>query len=182
MIKLPQNLLVPFPPTRINDVFVGEGSEIDFSTNKFNRDPIIQGEPNSPNTRFFAEFYKKIGVDIVCETVFDYPYPFFTEKTYRSIACLRPFIIVGPYGILEFIKSLNFQTFSAIIDESYDQIQDSEKRFVSVCNSINQFVARPIDQIKKDIVSVEMILLHNHTVLQRLVETELTRFKSQLKI
>lgn len=175
-----QSLLIPFPPTRINDVFVGEGSKIDFSTNKFSRAPIIQGKPNGADTRFFAEFYKKIGVDIVCETVFDYPYPFVSEKTYRSIACLRPFIIVGPYGILEFIKSLNFQTFSAIIDESYDQIQEPEERFFSVCNSIKQFVARPIDQIQNDIASVELVLLHNHRVLQELVETELTRFKSQV--
>jgi len=179
MIK-PQSLLIPFPYTQINDAFVGTNSNIDFSLNKFDRDPIIQGAPNNRKTRFFAEFYKNIGVDIVCETAFEYPYPFLTEKTYRSIACLRPFIIVGPYRILEFIKSLEFQTFSAIIDESYDQIQDSEERFFSVCNSIKQFVSRPIDQIKNDIVSIELILLHNHTVLQELAKKELARFKSQL--
>jgi len=179
MIKT-QSLLVPFPPTRINDVFVGEETSIDFSTNKFSRDPIIQGEPNSHDTRFSAEFYKKIGVDIVCETAFDYPYTFMTEKTYRSIACMRPFIIVGPYRILDFIRSFDFKTFSAIIDETYDQIKDPEKRFHSVCKSIEQFVSRPIDQIQQDIASIEPLLTHNHNILQNLVRKELDQFKSTI--
>jgi hypothetical protein len=179
MIKT-QSLLIPFPFTRINDQFVTYNPNIDFSSNRFNRDPLITGQPNCTSTRFFAEFYKKIGVDIVCETAFSYPYPFLTEKTYRSLACLRPFIIVGPYKILEFIKSFEFQTFSVIIDESYDQIQNPEKRFFKVCDSIKQFVSRPIDQIQQDIVSIEPILHHNQSVLCSLIEKELIKFKSNV--
>jgi len=175
-----QSLLIPFPFTRINDMFITDGSNIDCSYNTFDRDPLIVGKPNDDDTRFFAEFYEKIGVDIVCETAFNYPYPFLTEKTYRSLACLRPFIIVGPYKILEFIKSFEFQTFSAIIDESYDQIQDPEKRFFRVCDSVKQFVSRPIDQIQQDIVSIEPILHHNQSVLFSLVEKELIKFKSNV--
>ena len=172
-----QSLLILFPFTRINDLFITDGSNIDCSYNTFDRDPLIVGKPNDDDTRFFAEFYEKIGVDIVCETAFNYPYPFLTEKTYRSLACLRPFIIVGPYKILEFIKSFEFQTFSAIIDESYDQIQDPEKRFFRVCDSVKQFVSRPIDQIQRDIVSIEPILHHNQSVLCSLIEKELIKFK-----
>jgi len=176
----PQNLLIPFPCTRINDLFVDVNSKIDFSYNTFARDPIIKGGPNDPVTRFSADFYQQIGVDIVCETVFAYPYPFITEKTYRSIACLRPFIIVGPYQLLEFIKSFGFQTFSVIIDESYDQIKNPEERFLSVCNSIKEFVSRPIEQIRNDIISIAPILEHNSKVLSRLVDKELEIFKSKI--
>lgn len=176
----PQNLLLPFPCTRINDLFVDVNSKIDFSYNTFARDPIIKGGPNDPATRFSADFYQQIGVDIVCETVFAYPYPFITEKTYRSIACLRPFIIVGPYQLLEFIKSFGFQTFSVIIDESYDQIKNPEERFLSVCNSIKEFVSRPIEQIRNDIISIAPILEHNSKVLSRLVDKELEIFKSKI--
>ena len=179
MIRL-QSLLVPFPPTRINDRFVNTASTIDLSNNTFDRDPLIQGGRNDYGTRFSADFYKKIGVDIVCETAFEYPYPFLTEKTYRSIACLRPFIVVGPYKILDFIRSFEFQTFSAIIDESYDQLPNPEQRFFSVCNSIRDFVSRPLEQIQNDIASIESILLHNYTVLQELTDKELSRFKSQI--
>jgi hypothetical protein len=179
MIKT-QSLMIPFPPTRINDRFAREGFKIDFSPSKFDHDPMIQGGPNDLSTRFQANFYKKIGVDIVTETVFDYPYSFFTEKSYRPIACLRPFIILGPYKILDFIRLFEFKTFSAIIDESYDLIEDPEERFHSVCRSIKQFTDRPINQVQKDIASIEPLLIHNHKILQNLVAKELERFKLKI--
>ena len=174
------SLLVAFPPTRINDKFGNNNSAIDFSFNVFERDTMIKGEPNDLSTRWFADFYEKIGVDIICETAFDYPYTFITEKTYRAFACLRPFIICGPYKTLDFIRSLEFKTFSAVIDESYDQIQDPTERFLGVCNSIKQFVDRPIEQIKADIVSIESTLLHNPSVLSRLAVQELDKFKTKI--
>jgi hypothetical protein len=173
-------LLIPFPPTRINDRFSNQNSNIDFSFNEFTRDPIIKGLPNDLAYRFSADFYQQIGVDIVCETAFEYPYPFITEKTYRSINCLRPFIIVGPYQVLDFIKSFDFQTFSVIINESYDQIKNPEERFLSVCDSIKEFVSRPIEQIRNDITKVAPILEHNRKVLIGLVDKELEIFRAKV--
>jgi hypothetical protein len=174
-------LLIVDPPSRINDQFcIRNNPAIDFSFNYINRDTIIEGTPNQESSRYSADFYDKIGVDIVAETVFNYPYQFITEKTFRSIACLRPFIIVGPYKILEFTRSFEFKTFSAIIDETYDNIQDPEKRFLSVCNSIKNFVSRPVDQIRNDLISIEDVLLHNRKILTDLYDNQLKKFKINL--
>lgn len=174
------NLLFPNPITSVNDCFVGENSVLNFDPIlKDFRDPIVQGRPNE-HYRFEADFYKKIGVDIVTETVFEYPYNFVTEKSYRSVACLRPFIIVGPYQTLQFLRSLGFKTFSAIINESYDNISDPEERFIAVCNSIEQFVDRPLEQIKQDLHTISDVLIHNRVVLENLYKNELEKFKNQL--
>jgi hypothetical protein len=172
--------LIAYPRTRINDRFVIANSQIDFIEPDIDyKDPIVQGSPNT-DFRAQADFYKKIGIDIVTETVFDYPYPFITEKTFRPIASMRPFIVVGPCHLLQFIKGFGFKTFSAIIDESYDTIRDPEKRFISVCESIRAFVDRPLESVKTDLVQIKDILIHNRSCLESLAGSELEKFKQQI--
>lgn len=166
--------------TRINDLFLKDGSSIRCSAPVIDyKSTIVKGLPNVEN-RWQADFYQKIGVDIVTETVFNYPYPFITEKTYRPIASLRPFIIVGACHTLDFLKNIGFKTFSVIIDESYDNIVDPEERFNSVCNSIKVFVSRPIDKIKQDLYSIEHILLYNQIHLFNLIDCELQKFQQAI--
>jgi len=174
------NLLTTYPTTRINDCFAIENSDINFTPllEDF-KDPIVEGLPNI-DYRFHADFYKKIGVDIVAETVFNYPYPFITEKTYRSIASLRPFIIVGGYHTLKFLKENGFKTFSAIINESYDDIQHPESRFYTVCDSIKTFVDQPLEDVKQDLYKITDVLTHNRAHLLNLSSIQLEKFKAQI--
>ena len=178
---MPENLLTTIPATRINDLFVKPGSTLNFSpVLRAFIDPLIEGRPNLDH-RFYAEFYKKIAVDIMVETAMNYPYNLVTEKTYRPIASGRPFIIVGPYRTLFFLRSLGFSTFPSIIDESYDEILDPEQRFKSACVSIKNFVDRPIDRVIEDVSSVKDILEKNRIYLQNLFANQLEKFKEQIK-
>lgn len=175
-------LLLPYPLTRINDYFVKEETNMSFDFREIIdnfKDPIVEGKPGIDH-RFQADFYKKIAVDIVTETTFNYPYPFITEKTYRAFSSLRPFIIIGPYGTLKFLKSFGFQTFSAIINESYDEIKDPEMRFSEACDSIREFVSRPLEEIKQNLISIEDILIYNQQHMITLFEKELKKFEEQL--
>ena len=177
-----KNLLITIPPTRINDLFVNDNSSFNFSPIlKSYKDPIIEGRPNIDN-RVYAEFYKKIGVDLVVETAMHYPYNFITEKTFRPIANGRPFIIIGPFRTLFFLKSLGFLTFSSIIDESYDDIECPNERFQKVCQIVINFIDRPIDLVIKDITSINLILKKNQDCLSNLESKQLTKFEEQIKI
>ena len=174
-------LLLTYPLTRINDYFVKEETNMSFDFREIIdnfKDPIVEGI--HAGLRFQADFYKKIAVDIVTETTFNYPYPFITEKTYRAFSSLRPFIIIGPYGTLKFLKSSGFQTFSAIINESYDEIKDPEMRFSEACDSIREFVSRPLEEIKQNLISIEDILIYNQQHMITLFEKELKKFEEQL--
>ncbi len=55
-----------------------------------------------------------------------------TEKTFKAIALEMPFILVAPAHSLEYLRSYGFQTFSDIIDESYDKEENDIVRVQKV--------------------------------------------------
>jgi hypothetical protein len=61
-----------------------------------------------------------------------------TEKTYKAIACQRPFIEFSTPYILEDLRSLGFKTFSPFIDESYDCEVDNHKRLNMIVDEIER--------------------------------------------
>ena len=89
--------------------------------------------------RIISDLYLHSWVSVVVESrYFDYEHSvFISEKTYKPIACMQPFIIVGARGSLRYLKKLGYKTFSPYIDESYDELPD-EERFVAIINAIKQ--------------------------------------------
>lgn len=133
------------------------------------------------NERFQAKFYENFCLDIVTETVFDYPQTYFSEKLFRSIAEKKIFIYVGPYHSLKFLKELGFKTFHSCISEEYDNERNPSKRMSMIEKEIEIFVKKPIDEIKNILINTTNILEHNFSVLQSLYEKELERVIKQLE-
>ena len=73
---------------------------------------------------FDPEIFKNSSISYVCETYDidkgNYPH-LVTEKFYRSIINKHPFVVQASPGQLNTVKSLGFETFSSIIDESYNE-------------------------------------------------------------
>jgi hypothetical protein len=140
------------------------------------RDPIIE-TPSSDTycdaNRFQLDFYQHIAVDIVTESVYNYPYPFISEKTLRPISCKRMFILVGAPNTLKLLHNKGFKTFGNVINESYDLEQDPIKRWHLVCKSIQQFVTQPIEEIQLIVKQHQAVLEHNYNTLVDLEKTEL---------
>lgn len=63
---------------------------------------------------------------------------YFDEKIVKPILCRRPFIVIGPRGYLNELRSLGFQTFDPVIDESYDQIEDDHERWTRAFDSLEE--------------------------------------------
>jgi len=76
-----------------------------------------------------------------------------TEKTFKAIALEMPFVLVAPAGSLEYMRSYGFQTFSGIIDESYDQETDDFQRLEKV-----MALLKDLDALTKQ----EKMQLHRH--------------------
>ena len=53
---------------------------------------------------------------------------FLSEKTFKPIANLQPFIIMGDYGSLALLHDLGYKTFGDYIDESYDLVKSPVER------------------------------------------------------
>jgi hypothetical protein len=137
--------LVPF--TRVNESWANNQIDTTPIDQKIQHH-LISGNATSCDTQFQAGFYKNVTLDIVAETVYNYPYPCITEKTTRAIACKKMFIIVGPAGVLNLLHKKGFETFGDVIDESYDLILDPVKRFLSLQQSILNFVSKPLPEIR----------------------------------
>lgn len=87
------------------------------------------------------KIYQTSLVNAILESsVHDTTSPFLTEKTYKSIAHSRPFVILGDTNSLEKLKSQGFQTFSDFCDESYDKLPDLEKRIKACTQALIELV------------------------------------------
>ena len=87
--------------------------------------------------------------------------PFFSEKTFRPIINLQPFIFVGDYGSLRELRNLGFKTFAPYIDESYDLEPDHNKRLRMIAEEIEKLNSLSLKQIHKLYYSMTDILIYN---------------------
>lgn len=73
--------------------------------------------------------YNQSYYSIVSETTALHEQSQFTEKVAKPMLAMRPFVaFCGPF-YLRNLRSLGFQTFDTVIDESYDTIIDDDKRY-----------------------------------------------------
>ena len=173
-------LIKVHPATRTNDRFIN-GSDINGTpATQDVCHPVVTQFGPSTCTRYQTDFYQKIALDVVVETVFNYPYPYFTEKTLRPIGNNRMFIILGPAGMLASLKSYGFVTFENYINESYDSIADPEKRFLEVMNAVDQFCTRSLTDIKQYLVDNAWRLEHNFKTLKQLSQHEAKKLQGML--
>jgi hypothetical protein len=83
---------------------------------------------------------------LITETVFDYPYSFRTEKIWKPIAMGHPWIAVANAGYYRDMHRLGFKTFGHLIDESFDQIEDSQKRIERIAEVVADLCKQNLDE------------------------------------
>ena len=92
---------------------------------------------HDPYTKKFFDSY----LHIVTETLIT-DEGFFSEKIFKPIIYCQPFILIGQYKGLEYLKKIGYKTFSNVIDESYDLEKDNEKRIIMATDSAIEFVKK----------------------------------------
>jgi hypothetical protein len=130
------------------------------------------------------ELYQDTYFSLVTETVHNYPYSFRTEKIWKPIAIGHPFIAVANRGFYRDLHNLGFQTFNGIIDESFDQIENSVDRLdrivqivgdlchqdlasfldscYNICKYNQQHLAELRSQVRQEFPQKFLNFLHNH--------------------
>jgi hypothetical protein len=83
---------------------------------------------------------------LVTETVFDYPYSFRTEKIWKPIAMGHPWIAVANAGSYRDMHRLGIKSFGHLIDESFDQIEDSQKRIERIAEVVTDLCKQNLDE------------------------------------
>ena len=130
----------------------------------------IDGITNVPNMEKIINqsysVYDSTLISVVTESNFVNKQIYHSEKTWKPIANKHPFIIVGPTGSLENLKSLGYKTFSDFWDEAYDlETKDTIRlmRIASLCKNISNWSTSK----KKDFFYESMcITKHNYNLLK----------------
>lgn len=86
---------------------------------------------------------------------------FFTEKTFRCMALMHPFILFGRPGSLDELRKKGYQTFSPMIDESYDKIEDDEERFFAIWGEIYRLIKQTDEEWLQWQEQIRDIVVHN---------------------
>jgi hypothetical protein len=127
-------------------------------------------QPKIPNFGLFLSSY----FSIIYDTIFEETYKFddylnvkFTDKVYRAIRMHHPFLYVGQYRALEKFKELGFKTFDSIIDESYDLIENPQKRLESIIKQVDYIMSKDKKELFYLVRSIEDILVHNFNQIDK---------------
>jgi hypothetical protein len=122
------------------------------------------------------KFYKNSLINIINETYFFNNIIHITEKTYKPIAFLQPFILLGAAGSLQHIKDMGFKTFGEFWDESYDTEIDDFIRFTKIVNIVEE-ISNWSKQKKIDFsYKIKGILEYNLNRLNTMTNLEIDKF------
>lgn len=98
--------------------------------------------------RHYNQVWNKYFIEVVAETdpVSDF---WFTEKTAKCLATGKPFLLVNGQGSLAQLRSMGFETFATVIDETYDLEPTPTRRIMAIVNSLQTLYNSPnkLDQI-----------------------------------
>lgn len=121
--------------------------------------------------------YENSWYSIISETTYG-PFLFLTEKTAKPMYCKRIFVSFSFVGHLQFLRSLGFKTFDGIIDESYDQETNHDKRFAMAWQQVEYLASTdPIEVYQK----ASEILDHNYQLMQQITYTNNIQVQNFIK-
>lgn len=106
--------------------------------------------------------YNRTAYSIVAETGFDNRYSFFTEKTAKSMLAQRLFVVFSGYKFLQNLRSLGFQTFDNVIDESYDLIYNDQDRWSAAFDQVQRLCEMDQQEVFEKIAAA---VEHNYRLL-----------------
>jgi hypothetical protein len=129
-------------------------------------DELDQSERNN-HAVTQSKYHVNSYCNIVMETHFDADQSggsFLTEKTFKPIKHGQLFFVAGPVGSLQALRDLGYRTFDAVLDNSYDRIENNTQRWTRLRASIQQAQHRLEDRFAAALSDIQ----HNQQLFQQL--------------
>lgn len=117
-------------------------------------------------------YYNNTYFSLVSETNFyhavesEEPGIFFSEKTFKPIAEMHPFILINAPGSLIELKKLGYKTFDPFINEQYDNELNNDNRMIMILNEVERLSNLSKEEIFQFIDNVKPICEFNFNLLQ----------------
>lgn len=118
-------------------------------------------------------------VSVVSETFVRTGELFPSEKIFKPIIALQPFIVYSCPGYLKMLKDFGYKTFSKWFDESYDDIDDYNKRLNKILYLIETLTRKSEEELQDMLVDMLPTLHHNVNVF--LKRTSEKTFQNKLE-
>lgn len=131
---------------------IGPADEVDV---RKNHDSVI-----SPGFPYSIDIYNNTRVSHICETLcteMNGPACFLTEKTYRPILNMSPFVLQGSKGHLEYLQSKGFGVFDKYINLDYDKSNFQFTDIPKTVDATRELLIATIDHANE----IETITQHN---------------------
>ena len=113
-------------------------------------------------------FYDDTYFSVVTDTLFrDESMLFISEKPFKTILNLHPFVYLGNARALQELRALGFETFSPVIDESYDEISDHAERLMVALAEVERLARLSLDELHGMYCELWPRLVRNHELLTR---------------
>jgi hypothetical protein len=132
----------------------------------------------NPGCAMVGDDYINTYFSIITETYTEVNFP--TEKIFKVMYMLHPFIVVSSVGFLKYLRSIGYKTFSKWIDESYDNEPDEFKRIEMVSDQVKILCAKSKESLADMVFEMLPVLEHNLRNLEnRFLEN---RFQKDLEL
>lgn len=107
------------------------------------------------------KYFEKSLFSIVTECDFTADYFFVTEKTTFRLLNKHPFLVISTPFFIKHLKFLGFKTFDSIIDHSYDEEIDNNKRLLKALKESKRLIKLSNTDWQNMYKSIEENLEHN---------------------
>jgi hypothetical protein len=94
-----------------------------------------------------ADKYYNSYCHFVSETFFDDPGIFFSEKIFKPILYMQPFVLICQPGAVQALRDMDYDVFDDWIDHSYDNEPDPETRFKMVFEQMRRVAETPLETL-----------------------------------
>jgi hypothetical protein len=118
------------------------------------------------------DLYLDSYIHVTSETGFSTTDVFFSEKTFRPIVNLQPFLSFGNVNCLKELRDLGFKTFHPYIDESYDTVSNPTKRMQLLEIELQKLANRSIEELHQLYYSMIDVLIYNQEHLKTFKDTD----------
>lgn len=119
------------------------------------------GYTNTVDPYLQDSWFDVVVEDAVPQLVMDDDVVIFTEKTVKSIAWGRPFLLYGKPGQLDALRQLGFRTFSPWFDESYDDVDHHIHRAQHLARCVKKICELSLSDKMKIWNELQEITAHN---------------------
>lgn len=116
--------------------------------------------------------YNKTFMSLVTETESGNDTVYFSEKTFKPISTLHPFILISSPNSLTYLKNIGYKTFDKWWDESYDECNNFFDRVNKVIDILHDLSKLSNEKLFEMRLEMREVLEHNYNLYQSRIKKD----------